>query len=57
MYAEDAAKYRISVRGRSTVALYVSLDGGKNYEKAAWYETTNPAFVGFPVNVDGGYKD
>ncbi len=57
LYAEEAAKYRISVRGRSTVALYVSLDGGKNYEKAAWYESTNSAFVGFPVNVDGGYKD
>ena len=35
LYFETAGKYRIVLRGRWNAALFVSLDGGKNYKLAA----------------------
>ncbi len=56
MHIDETAKYRISIRGRWNVALFVSLDG-KNYEKAASYtQPTSQANYNFP-NTVGTYKD
>lgn len=56
MYVEEAGKYRIALRGRYNVALFVSLDGGKTYELAAHKNTTSAA-NGFDFNNSETYKD
>ena len=57
LYIDDTAKYRFSLRGRMSVALYLSFDGGKTFEQATEFNSTDNAFVEFPTNVEGGYKD
>ncbi len=40
IYADEAGKYRIALRGRWNCALYFSLDGGKSYQLGGKIETT-----------------
>ncbi len=56
IYVDETAKYRIAIRGRWNVALFVSLNGGRTYEKAAAYSQTNTSNYTFPL-TDGTYKD
>jgi hypothetical protein len=56
MYADESGLYRISLRGRMNVALFISKDG-KNYERAVVFATTNASFVSFPTDYENGYKD
>jgi hypothetical protein len=56
LYANEAARYRVSLRGRMNVALFISKDG-KNYKKAVDFTTTNASFVGFPTDYEDGYED
>ncbi len=59
LYIDDNAKYRFTIRGRMSVALYLSFDDGKTFERAADYNSTNSANVNFPINeIEGtGYCD
>ncbi len=62
IHVDETAKYRISIRGRWNVALFVSLDGGKTYEKAGSYIQTNTSSYAFPKDKNGNdlagtYKD
>lgn len=54
LYVNEDAKYRIAIRGRESVALYLSFDNGSNYEFAAEYNGGNNA--NFPL-TEGTYKD
>jgi hypothetical protein len=55
IYVAEEGKYRIAIRGRKNVALYISLDGGETYQKAAEYlNTANSATFS---DEDGTYKD
>ena len=56
IHVEETAKYRIAIRGRWNVALFVSFDEGKTYEKAAAYVQTNTSNYTFPT-AEGTYKD
>jgi hypothetical protein len=56
IYASEAGKYRISLRGRMNVALFVSKDG-TTYEKAVDYTSTNASNVSFPTDLENGYMD
>lgn len=38
LHADETAKYRIALRGRWNCALYISLDGGKEYELLGEYK-------------------
>jgi hypothetical protein len=55
LYASEEGKYRIAIRGRKNVALFISLDGGKTYELAAEYTNTSGS-ADFP-DTEGTYKD
>ncbi len=55
IYVDETAKYRIALRGRWNVALFVSFDGGVTYENACSYISTNGS-ANFP-NTDGTFKD
>ncbi len=55
IYADETAKYRISIRGRWNVALFVSFDEGKTYEKAAHFAQTANNY-NFPT-AEGTYAD
>lgn len=62
MYVGETAKYRIQIRGRWNVALFVSLDGGRKYELAGSYKQTNTFSPNFPKDSSGNelvgtYKD
>ncbi|MDE5897102.1 MAG: M60 family metallopeptidase, partial [Clostridia bacterium] len=59
LHAEEAGKYRIALRGRWNIALYVSLDGGKTYESvgAAQDWTGNAFMSGGAFNEKCPYKD
>ncbi|MDE6060256.1 MAG: M60 family metallopeptidase, partial [Clostridia bacterium] len=54
VYVNEDAKYRFSARGRKSVALYLSFDGGNNFEFACEYNGGNDA--NFPT-AEGTYKD
>jgi hypothetical protein len=55
IYVAEEGKYRIAIRGRKNVALYISLDGGETYQKAAEYlNTANSATFS---DEEGTYKD
>lgn len=56
IYVEEGGKYRLALRGRYNLALYVSLDGGKTYELAAFKDTKSTA-NGFDFNDPNTYKD
>lgn len=56
LYASETGKYRIALRGRYNVALYVSLDGGKTYELAG-YKNTLSAANGFDFTDENTFKD
>ena len=53
IYVDETAKYRLALRGRGNVALYYSLDNGKNYILACEYESSGTG-EGFSAN--GGYN-
>ncbi len=53
IYVGETAKYRISIRGRWNVALFISLDGGKNYKLAGAYTQTNTSSYTFPKDANG----
>ncbi len=55
IYVDETAKYRIALRGRWNVALFVSFDGGVTYEKACSYISTNGS-ADF-IDIEGAYKD
>lgn len=56
IYVTEAGKYRLAIRGRWNVAVYVSLDEGKTYELAASYVQINSKSPNFPL-TEGTYKD
>ncbi len=61
IHIDETAKYRIQIRGRYNVALFVSLDG-KNYEKAGSYIQNGTSSHTFPKDTNGKelagtYKD
>ncbi len=56
MHIDEAAKYRIALRGRFNCALYTSLDDGETYELAATYVQDKTSSPNFP-NLEGTYKD
>ncbi len=56
IFVDETAKYRIAIRGRWNVALFVSFNNGRSYEKAAAYSQTNTANYNFPL-TEGTYKD
>lgn len=53
---DDASKYRFALRGRHNVCLYISLDGGNTYSKAAEYTNNTNGSPDFPL-TDGTYSD
>jgi hypothetical protein len=55
IYVDEDGKYRIALRGRKNVALFISTDGGNTYTKAAEYlsESNTADFT----NEDGTYTD
>lgn len=52
----QAGRYRIALRGRHSAALYISTDGGKNYELAA-VRNHNTHANGFDLKDPNAYKD
>ncbi len=59
LHVEEDGKYRIALRGRWNVALYVSLDGGKTYESVGSAQdwTGNAFMSGNNFNEKCPYKD
>ena len=55
LYADEAGKYRIALRGRFNVALYVSIGDDQHFEHAASYVQTSGS-PNFPL-TEGTYKD
>ncbi len=53
---EDAGKYRFALRGRHNVCLYISLDGGNTYSKAAEYTNNTTGSPDFSL-TEGTYSD
>lgn len=56
IYVEEGGKYRLALRGRYNLALYVSLDRGKTYELAAFKDTDSRNY-NFTFNDANTYKD
>ncbi len=48
-YVDETTKYRFMLRGRGDIALYISLDNGKSYEKAVHYKNTTNS-PNFPIS-------
>jgi hypothetical protein len=55
IYVNENGKYRIALRGRYNIALFVSIDGGTTYQKAAEYQNKSGS-ADFP-NTEGTYAD
>ena len=55
IYVDETAKYRIAIRGRWNVALFISINSESNYSLACSY-TQNADSFAFPL-TDGTYKD
>ena len=56
IYVDETAKYRIAIRGRYNVALFVALNDSDDYKLAAKYVQTNTSSADFS-NAEGTYKD
>ena len=56
IYIDEPGKYRIAFRGRWNCALYVSVDDGKTFEKAAMIMKTDNGY-GFATDNAETYKD
>lgn len=56
LFIKEAGKYRIALRGRFDVALFLSTDGGKSYSLAAQKVTASTAYD-FTLDDDNTYYD
>ena len=56
IHVDETAKYRIAIRGRWNVALFVSFNGGRTYEKACSYIQTSTSDYNFS-SAENTYKD
>lgn len=53
---DEAGKYRFALRGRYNVCLYISVNGGNTYSKAAEYTNNTNGSPDFPL-TEGTYSD
>ncbi|MDE5548876.1 MAG: discoidin domain-containing protein [Clostridia bacterium] len=56
IYVDETAKYRIAIRGRYNVALFVAINDSNDYKLAAKYVQTNTDSPNFS-NAEGTYND